>query len=59
MSTSWKQYYKDHLMSVDEAVALVKSDDIFIDGHGQGRSPIWGPALVKRANELTNVRLAT
>ena len=59
MSTSWKQYYKDHLMSVDEAVALVKSDDIIIDGHGHGRSPIWGPALVKRANELTNVRLAT
>lgn len=53
------QYYKDHLMTVDEAVSLVKSNDIIIDGHGHGRSPIFGPALMKRANELNNVRLVT
>lgn len=57
--SDWKQYYKDHLMSVDEAVAMVKSDDIIIDGHGHGRSPIFGPALMKRSGELRNVRMAT
>lgn len=56
---NWKQYFKDHLMSVEEAVSLVKSDDIIIDGHGHGRSPIFGDALMARADELTNVRLVT
>ena len=57
--SDWKSYYKSHLMTADEAVAMVKSNDIIIDGHGHGRSPVFGPALVKRANELENVRLAT
>lgn len=55
----WKQYYKNHLMSVDEAVAVVKSGDLIVDGHAHGRSPIWIPALLKRKDELTDVRLAT
>ncbi len=59
MRNNWQQYYKDHLMTADEAVALVKSGDLIIDGHGHGRSPIFGPALVKRAGELQNVRLTT
>lgn len=59
MSDYWKQYYKDRLMGVDEAVALVKSGDIIMDGHGHGRSPIFGPALLMRANELTDVKLTT
>lgn len=59
MSRNWKQYYKDHLMTVEESVALVKSGDLIIDGHGHGRSPIFGPALVQRASELENVRLTT
>ena len=46
-------------MTADEAVALVKSGDIIIDGHGHGRSPVFGPALLKRANELENVILTT
>lgn len=53
------QYYKDHLTTVDEAVKLVKSGDLIIDGHGHGRSEIFGPALMKRANELEGVRLST
>lgn len=59
MRANWEQYYKSHLVTVEEAVSMVKSDDIIIDGHGHGRSPIFGPALMKRADELTNVRLAT
>lgn len=53
------QYYREHLMTVDEAVKLVSSGDLIIDGHGHGRSDIFGSALMKRADELTNVRLTT
>lgn len=53
------QYYKDHLMTVEEAVNLVNSGDLIIDGHGHGRSDIFGPALMARADELKDVRLAT
>lgn len=53
------QYYREHLMTVDEAVKLVNSGDLIIDGHGHGRSDIFGSALMKRADELTNVRLTT
>jgi len=53
------QYYKDHVVTVDEAVKLVKDGDFIIDGHGHGRSPIFGPALLKRKDELKGVRLAT
>ena len=30
-------YYKSHVMSVEEAVMLVRSGDLIIDGHGHGR----------------------
>lgn len=53
------QYYREHCMSVDQAMALIKSGDFIIDGHGHGRSPIFGPALVKRAGELKDVKLST
>lgn len=59
MSRNWQQYYKDHLMTADEAVMVVKSGDIIIDGHGHARSPVFGPALMRRADELENVKLAT
>lgn len=53
------QYYKEHVTTVDEAVKLVKSGDLIIDGHAHGRSEIFGPALMKRKDELTDVRLST
>lgn len=53
------QYYRNHCMSVEEAMNLIKSGDFIIDGHGHGRSPIFGPALMKRADELKNVKLST
>jgi len=58
-SVSWQQYYKDHCMSLDEAMGLIRSGDLIIDGHGHGRSEIFGPALMKRASELRDVRLTT
>ncbi len=53
------QYYREHRMTVDEAVKLVNSGDLIIDGHGHGRSDIFGPALMARADELKDVRLTT
>ena len=53
------QYYKEHLMTVDEAMKLVKSGDLIMDGHGHGRSKIFGPALMKRSEELKDVRFCT
>ena len=29
------QYYREHRMTVDEAVKLVNSGDLIIDGHGR------------------------
>ena len=53
------QYYREHRMTVDEAVKLVNSGDLIIDGHGHGRSDIFGPVLMARADELKDVRLTT
>lgn len=53
------QYYKEHLTTAAEAVKLVKSGDLIIDGHGHARSELFGPELCKRAGELQNVRLTT
>jgi len=59
MTGDWRSYYKEHCMSVDEAMGLIRSGDLIVDGHGHGRSEIFGPALVKRAGELHNVKLTT
>ena len=56
---NWQAYYNTHLMTAEEAVSLIKSGDIIIDGHGHGRSPVFGPALMARASELADVKLVT
>ncbi|MBQ8564093.1 MAG: hypothetical protein IJ443_09445, partial [Firmicutes bacterium] len=53
------QYYKEHCMSLEDAMKLIKSGDLIVDGHGHGRSRIFGPALMERKDELKDVRLAT
>ena len=53
------KYYHEHLTTAAEAVKLVKSGDLIIDGHGHCRSEIFGSELCKRAMELQNVRLTT
>lgn len=57
--TNWHDYYNAHCVTVEEAVAVIKSGDLIIDGHGCGRSEIFGPALMQRADELKNVTLCT
>lgn len=55
-------YYKSHVMSVEDAVMLVRSGDLIIDGHGHGRSEILMKALCERADkyhDLENVRDTT
>ena len=59
MNKEMLQYYQSHCMTVDEAMKLVNSGDLIVDGHGHGRSEIFGPALVKRAEELNDVKLTT
>lgn len=54
----WRQYYKDRVVSFEEAVGKVKSGDKIIDGHGIGRPFRFSEYLVKRANELRDVKLA-
>ena len=56
---NWQAYYNTLLMTAEEAVSLIKSGDIIIDGHGHGRSPVFGPALMARASELADVKLVT
>ena len=60
-NTDWKKYYKEHSVSVEEAVQHIKSGDLIMDGHGCGRSDIFHEALMKRADagELEDVRLST
>lgn len=45
------QYYKEHVMTAEEAVKLVKSGDTILDGHGHGRSEILMKALCDRADK--------
>ena len=59
MIGDWRNYYKEHCMSADQAMGLIRSGDLIVDGHGHGRSEIFGPALVKRAGELEDVKLTT
>jgi 4-hydroxybutyrate CoA-transferase len=55
----WKELYKARCKTLDEAVGLIKSGDLIIDGHGCGRSEIFGSALIKRAADLRDVTLCT
>lgn len=57
MSQNWKEYYNERLVTVEEAVKVVKSRDIISDGHGVGRSEIFMKELVKRADELEDVKI--
>lgn len=56
---NWRKHYHENCRTVDDAMKLIKSGDLIIDGHGCGRSNIFGFALVKRANELKDVQLST
>jgi 4-hydroxybutyrate CoA-transferase len=56
---NWREYYQKRIVSLQEAVGIVKSGDLIVDGHGFGRPTIFTKALLERAGELKNVRLTT
>jgi 4-hydroxybutyrate CoA-transferase len=55
--TDWKQYYKDRLMSADEAVKLIGSGDRVATTHAAGEPKVLTDALCRRAdrNEVEGV----
>lgn len=55
--SNWKDYYKDHVVSLEEAVSKVPSHSSVVDGHGLGRSEILYKALLDRADELEDVKI--
>lgn len=50
------QYYKDHVMTAEEAVMLVQSGDMILDGHGHGRSELLMAALCDRYDKYQDIR---
>ncbi|CFX43326.1 Acetyl-CoA hydrolase/transferase [Syntrophomonas zehnderi OL-4] len=53
----WKNYYQDRIISAQEAVQLIKSNDNIVFGHGLGEPHLLPEAMVKRAQELQNVSI--
>jgi 4-hydroxybutyrate CoA-transferase len=55
----WKQYYKEHLMSADEALRLVKSGDRVATTHAAGEPKFLTDALCRRADrgEIEGVKI--
>ncbi|MEN6461740.1 MAG: acetyl-CoA hydrolase/transferase C-terminal domain-containing protein [Syntrophomonas sp.] len=54
---TWLQYYKEHTVTVEEAVKHVKSGDRIVLGHACGEPQLLPDALVARAAELENVEI--
>lgn len=57
--SNWREYYNSRLVTAQEAVKFVKSGDKIVDGHGCARAAIFTKELVKRANELRDVKLCS
>ena len=51
-------YYKERLVTAEEAVSKVKSGDVVIYGHACAQPRALMDALLKRKNELRNVQIA-
>jgi 4-hydroxybutyrate CoA-transferase len=54
---NWKDIYKERLTTVEEAVKVVKSGDWIVFSHACGEPRRLPGELVKRADELRNVRI--
>lgn len=50
------QYYKEHVMPAEEAVKLVQSGDMILDGHGHGRSEVLMAALCERYDKYQDFK---
>ena len=53
----WKSYYNARKVSADEAVAHIQDGDSIVLAHAAGEPKLLPPALVKRQNELRDVRI--
>ncbi len=53
----WKEYYRQRVVSADEAVSHIKSGDWVYPSHCAAEPEILFDALLKRSNELHNVRI--
>lgn len=53
----WKKYYQEHLITMEEAAKLVKSDDSLWLGHSIGIPYDFLNELNKRRDDLWNVRI--
>jgi 4-hydroxybutyrate CoA-transferase len=58
MKNQWKQYYKDRLLTAEDAVSKIKSDDMVVYGHAFSQPKTLMDALLRRKDELRNVRIA-
>lgn len=54
---NWQDYYSSRLISIDDAAAKIKDNDFIVYGHGTGEPVLFAGALLKRADELSNVRI--
>lgn len=54
---NWKEYYKQHLMSAEEAVGHIKSGDRVIVAHACGEPSYIIDAMVANAAAYRNVEI--
>ncbi|MFE8047387.1 acetyl-CoA hydrolase/transferase family protein [Brenneria goodwinii] len=55
--TSWKDRYRDKIVSADQALTVVSSGDRVVVGHSTGEPQALVEALVQRADELRDVEI--
>jgi 4-hydroxybutyrate CoA-transferase len=53
----WKRRYQNKIVSADEAVKAIRSDDRVLIGHATGEPSVLVDAMVRRGGELRNVQL--
>lgn len=54
----WRTYYKERLMSADEAVKLIKDNDKLVLAHDVGEPPALVEAMVRNAANYKNVEIS-
>lgn len=54
---NWQEVYAERLTTPEEAVKVIKSGNIVVPGHAASESELLVGAMVKRYDELENVRI--
>lgn len=55
LNVDWKQYYKEHLVTMEEAAAAIEDGDVVFVAGASSIPVEFVSALHKRKNELTDV----